>query len=159
MIRLFIYTMLTIFFSIQASSEEFCFRDSSEYEKYQDKMPEIFKKLPIVIGTQDEGGFIDIYVVLKIYFQNQTIVLNSDSWQGVGRYSDINEVERVCFDSSKKELVILFLNKKEFKASYTNHEIQVPGAVLKRISADQQEQISNKIKDKVSPSKKRAVVH
>lgn len=147
--RLALLISIILLNGICSHADELCIRDSTEFSSLKEKIPELFKEMPIVLGTDDEGMFVDIYVVLKIYVQKEAIVLKSESWQGVGYYTDSGEIQKVCFNTKDNTLKIIFNNNKEFKASYSKSEIKVPGATLKRITIEQQRAITNKINLKV----------
>ncbi len=134
--------------AVSPIAEEICFRNSTEFSNLKAQLPTLFRQLPLVIGTEAEGIFLDVYVVLKIYIVNEAIVLESDSWRGIGRYSDTNEIRKICFNNKADKLIIVFTNNKEFKATYTETEVRVPGAVLKIITPEQQSNISRKINEK-----------
>lgn len=139
---------IILLISVNVFAEEFCFRDSIEYEKHKSKLPSVLRKIPVVVGAEDEGMFIDVFAILKIYFQDQTIVLESDSWEGTARYSDSYEIEKVCFNTEVKTFNIEFKIKKEVKGKYTDTDLIIPGAVLKKITPEVQQRISNKINKK-----------
>lgn len=150
MMRLLFFSFFTLIAMTNVQAEVFCFGNAEEYAFHKDKMPKLFQQLPLVIGAEDKGFVYDIYAILRISIQSGVLILASDSWRATARYSDTNEVKEVCFDTIFQAMKVKFTNGKKFEAKYTDTQIEVPGAVLKRISAADQARIIQKIQSKAA---------
>lgn len=143
-------------FSVNSFAETLCVNNAKDYAQYKASLPVLFRELPVKLGGEGSILFIKIFAVIKISIIENTIVLNSDSWQGPkGHYKDMNEVKRVCFDMDSKEVIISFITKdkgrtKDFQAFFTDTQIRTPDLTLKKITNNQEDELIKKIYSKVS---------
>ena len=140
--------LIGLTFSINTLAETICVSSAKEYEELKDKLPLLFRELPVKLGGESAGLFYDVFAVIKINVRGESIILTTDSWQGpLGYYNDSVEVKKVCFNLSNKEMTISFKNNaKDFVGKFTDKEVTLPDISLKKISTAQEKAISEKIK-------------
>lgn len=137
-------------FSISSYAEKVCIHNGKDYEAFMDKLPVLFREIPIKLGGESPGLIYDVFAVIKININSDAIVLAAESWQGpLGYYKDTVEVKNVCFDSDKNEMVISFLNNaKAFKGIYSDGALALPEITLKKVTPSQERVILEKINKK-----------
>jgi hypothetical protein len=155
----FIAFFISVLLCAPSFAEKICFKDGTEHESIKEKLPDIFKSLPIVLGGEKPGMLFDIIAVVKIHFYDKTIVMDSDVWKPPGhRYNNRVEAEKVCYETTDKTFVINFKNgAKPFKAVYSTNAVVVSGVTLKPQSPKQQLDLIRKLEDKEAPRKNSGV--
>lgn len=101
--------------------EPTCFKNGEEYKQSKEKIPEMFRQDPVLLGEDLDIPFVtekDVFVVIKISIRDNGILHYSlNSWQGDDRWTaDQSEIEKICFGSVKKQkdkrMVVKLLNGK-----------------------------------------------
>ena len=145
---------ILIIFSFAANSfaEQVCISSGKEYAERKDKIPTLFQKLPLTIGGEAKGNFIDVIALVQIKIQSDAIVLIINSWP---RLQAPSEVEKVCFNSVNNEMVISFKNGADvFKGKVAGNAVILDDVILMELSPGEEINLLNRIKRKspiVSP--------
>lgn len=126
--------------------EKFCIENEATFNQYKALLPSYFQNLPVYIGAQTTVFTIDVIAVLNIGFKNDTMVLKSDVWKLGARYTDEQEIKKVCFDRKKKKMQISFNNNKDpMDVKYREEGFSTDGVMLTRLSAVQRQAYADKI--------------
>jgi hypothetical protein len=126
--------------------EKFCVSNEVTYNQYKSLLPDYFENLPVFMGVQTTVLMMDVIAVLNIGFKNDTLVLKSDVWKLGARYTDEQEIKKVCFDRKKKKMEITFSNNKEsMNARYRETGFDNEGVALTRLNAAQRQAYADRI--------------
>ncbi|MBY0554982.1 hypothetical protein K2P97_10675 [bacterium] len=141
---------ISLLFAVSVNAEQVCFATMEEHEAIKDKLPNLFKELPVILGVDSPGMVLDVFVILKIVPREKAIVFDSDVYVSTsGRTKDKVEVKNVCYDTDSKAFRIQFKNNgKAFDAVYDNNGVATRGVVLKKLSLSEQKTIKGKIEAK-----------
>jgi hypothetical protein len=129
-----------------ANIEKFCINNEASYNQFKTILPNYFQNLPVFMGAQTTVFTIDVIAVLNIGFKNDTLVLKSDVWKLGARYTDEQEVKKVCFDRKKKKMEITFNNnQKPMDVKYREEGFTTDGVTLSRLSPTQRQAFTDVI--------------
>ena len=153
---------------ISEMTEPVCFTNGDGYSSNLDKIPQMFRQEPVLLGvsldipiTED----LDVFVVVKISVRNKGVLHYSlNSWQSVDKLvEDESEIEKICFGSvgtngSEKRMVVKLLNGKVIAGNVNESEGTLAlwsqeNFPLKVKSADQIKKFEEKIKKRTDASK------
>lgn len=128
-----------------ANIEKFCVNNEATYNYYKALLPQYFQNLPVFMGVQTTVFMVEVIAVLNISFKNDTLVLKSDLWKLGARYTEENEIQKVCFDRKKKKMDITFNNKQPMSVRYRDEGFDTDGVTLARLSSNQRQAFADRI--------------
>ena len=129
-----------------ANVEKFCLDDEASYNQYKALLPDYFENLPVFMGVQTTVFMMDVIAVLNIGFKNDTLLLKSEVWKLGARYTDEQEIKKVCFDRKKKKMEIKFNNNKEsMNVRYREEGFDTDGVTLTRLTPAQRQAFADRI--------------
>lgn len=98
-----------------------CFKNGEEFKQNNSKIPEMFRKEPVLLGESLDIPFVDnvdVFVIVKISVRDQGVLHYSlNSWQATDKLvEDESEIENICFGSingkKEKRMVVKLQNGK-----------------------------------------------
>ncbi len=129
-----------------------CISSAKEHAELKNKLPPLFRELPLKLGGEGKVMFQDVFAIIEINFRSGAIMLNSNIWQGpmLGLYKDAVEVKKVCFNTDKNEIIISFnSDAKDIKGKYTDSAVALDIGI-KKISKSEEKGIMDKIYQKTN---------
>jgi hypothetical protein len=129
----------------RTNTDSFCVKDEASYNQYKELLPNYFQNLPVAMGVQTTVLGTDVIAVLNIGFRSDVLTLRSDVWKLGARYTDDQEIKKVCFDRKKKRMEITFNNKQTMNVRYRNEGFDTDGVTLTRLNAAQRQAYTDRI--------------
>ena len=134
--------------SATSNIEKFCVNNEVTYNYYKALLPSYFQNLPVFMGVKTTVFMTDVIAILNIGFKNDALVLKADTWKRGSRYTDEQEISKVCFDRKKKKMNITFNNEESLNVKYRDSGFDTEGVTLTKLTSAQKLAFANEIIDK-----------
>lgn len=132
--------------ALAARLDNFCVDNETSYNQYKALLPNYFQNLPVFMGVQTTVFTVEVIAVLNISFRNDTLVLKSDIWKSGARYTDEQEIKKVCFNRKKKRMEISFNNSQSpLNVKYRDEGFDNEGVTIARLSPAQRQAYADRI--------------